>query len=217
MAKISASVYAADLSHLQASVKEAQRDGAGGFHVDVIDNHFTSGFGFPVPFVKYLRECTKKPLDIHLQIEHPERCLASFAEAGADSIVFHIEAAHGQEASLLRSIRKNGARGGVALCPDTELDCLKNCLSLCDSVLLLGVHPGQTGEDFLPDTIERIRKLRNMVESQGLETEILVDGQIQRKSGAACLQAGADTLVIGKAFFQNEDRIELVRALQNVV
>ena len=217
MAVISASVYSADLSELHASVREAERDGAEGFHVDVIDNHFTDGFGFPVPFVKYLRDCTKLPIDVHLQTEHPEKHLAPFIKAGADSIVFHLEAAYEQADSVIREIKKAGVQAGVALCPDTDLSCLEKCLPLCDSVLMLGVHLGNTGEAFLPSTIDRVRELRRMAEEQGLSTKIFVDGQIQKESGAACLQAGADTLVIGKAFFCSEDRSGLVRTLQNAV
>lgn len=217
MAAVSASVYSADLSSLRMSAEQAQRDGAEGLHVDVIDGHFTFGFGFPAPFVRCLKACSQLPVDVHLQIENPERYLDSFIEAGADNIVFHIEAARMQTAYLLKKIKDAGVQGGVALCPDTDPACLKKYLPLCDNVLLLGVHPGDTGEDFLPSTIGRIREVRRMAEEQGVKTGIYVDGKIQRESGIACLQAGADTLVIGKAFFQGNDRAGLMHALKNAV
>lgn len=211
---VSASVYAADLTQLLLSVGQAQKNGAGELHVDVIDGHFTSGFGFSPSFVKSLRNCTCLPISVHMQISHPERYLDSFIKAGAESIIFHIETIYSRAGAVVQRIKEAGIQGGVALCPNTKLSCLKECLPVCDSVLLLGVQPGETGEAFLPSTLERIRELRCMVTARGLSTKIIVDGQIQEESGKACVRAGADTLVIGKAFFQSGDAGGLVRTLQ---
>jgi len=204
--KIAASILAADFARLGAQVAEAEAAGADWIHVDVMDGQFVPNITIGPPVVASLRRVTRLPLDTHLMIEQPERHLAAFAEAGVDRLTVHVETCPHLHRTV-QQIRALGMRPGVTLNPATPLATLEEILPYVDLVLVMTVNPGFGGQKFIPSSLDKIRRLRGMLDALGSQAELEVDGGIYPETAAAVVAAGATVLVAGTAIFQAEDGI----------
>lgn len=204
--KLAPSVLAADLADLGAAVRACEAGGADLVHLDVMDGHFVPNLTFGMPVVEALRKRTRLPLDVHLMIDDPERLAAGFLDAGADWLTVHWEAAPHLH-RLLAFIRGRGARAGVALNPATPVEHLVDVLAAADYVLLMSVDPGYAGQEFIPETLEKARRLRALARSRGLPLEIGMDGGLGRDKMRPVVGAGVDVCVVGSAIFARPDPV----------
>lgn len=206
MIKLAPSILSADFSKLAAEVLEVEQAGADWIHVDVMDGHFVPNITFGPLIVEWLRPHTKLPLDVHLMIANPDRYVPAFVKAGADLISVHVEA----DIHLHRTIhliRELGAKPGVVINPATPVEQLAPILSDVDYVLLMTVNPGFGGQQFISSVLDKIRRLRTMLDERGLTgVDIEVDGGIHAKTAPLVVEAGANVLVAGNAVFGRPDR-----------
>ncbi len=173
-------------------------------HVDVMDGHFVPNLTIGPPVVAALRRVTQKTLDVHLMIEHPERWVSAFADAGADVITVHVEAATHLH-RVLQAIRASGKRAGVSLNPHTPEDSIRYVLGELDLVLVMSVNPGFGGQAFIPEVLPKIAALRRMIIESGRAIDLEVDGGIKVGTAAQVANAGANVLVAGNAVFAGGD------------
>jgi ribulose-phosphate 3-epimerase len=206
------SILSADFGRLADELACAERGGASLVHVDVMDGHFVPNLTLGPPVVASLRRHTRLPLDVHLMIEHADRWLDAFVDAGANWISVHVEAVpHLQRA--LAHIRARGARAGVALNPATPLSTLEEILPELDYVLVMSVNPGFGGQKFLPGALDKVRRLAAQIRALGLHTQIEVDGGVDTTNARALVNAGAEVLVAGSAVFGRGDAERAARQL----
>lgn len=211
--KIAPSILSADFARLGEQVAEVTRAGADYIHIDVMDGHFVPNISIGAPVVASLRSWTQLPLDVHLMIEQPERYLSDFASAGADIITIHTEACpHLQQA--IQSIKKLGVKAGVSLNPATPLSSIEEIMPGVDLILVMSVNPGFSGQSFIPETMEKIARLRGMLDNQKASAEIEVDGGINLSNAADIVHAGANVLAIGASVFSANGGAS--RALQQI-
>ena len=211
--RIAPSVLAADIGHLAEQVAAAEAGGAEWIHVDVMDGHFVPNLSFGAPMIRALRRITDLPLDVHLMVEHPERYLDEYAEAGASGFTFHAEATvHVQR--HLAGARDRGMRAGLALNPATPPAVLFEVARDVDLVLVMTVNPGFGGQSYLPAATAKIERVRTIMQDAGIRAVLEVDGGITTATIAAAHAAGADTFVVGTAVFGEPDISEAVRALK---
>jgi ribulose-phosphate 3-epimerase len=197
---VAPSLLAADFSAMGAAVESISRSGADWAHLDVMDGRFVPNLSFGPKMVADLRGCSTLPFDVHLMTVEPESLIAPFADAGADLITFHVEAtvhAHRH----CEAIRKLGRRPGISLVPSTPLSAIEELLAVVDQVLVMTVNPGFGGQSLLPSCLDKVRRLAAMRKRLGLGFLISVDGGIGRDTAALAIEAGADVLVMGSAFF----------------
>jgi ribulose-phosphate 3-epimerase len=210
---IAPSVLSADLGRLAEQVERAQAGGAEWLHVDVMDGHFVPNLTFGAPMVRALRRLTNLPLDVHLMVERPERYLGEFADAGASIFTFHPEATiHVQR--HLSTVRQLGMRAGLALNPSTPVTLLEEVLDDVDLVLVMAVNPGYGGQSYLPQSTDKIRRARALLDRRGSPAALEVDGGITIETIAGAWNAGADTFVAGTAVFGVPDPAQAVRDLK---
>jgi ribulose-phosphate 3-epimerase len=197
---IAPSLFAADFSAMASAMTLVAGSGADWIHLDIMDGHFVPNLSFGPKMVADLRGRLDLPFDVHLMTQEPDRFVSAFAEAGADWITFHIEAAvHAHR--LCSSIRDAGARPGVSLVPSTAVSVLEEILPFVDMVLVMTVNPGFGGQELIPSCLDKVRRLSSMREERGLSFRISVDGGVNRSTLPGVLAAGADTIVLGSAFF----------------
>jgi ribulose-phosphate 3-epimerase len=211
--QISPSILSADFARL-AEEAEAVR-GADWLHVDVMDNHFVPNLTLGLPVVESLRKATGIPLDCHLMIEDPDRWAPQYAEAGAGSVTFHVEAA-AAPVRLARELRSLGARASMALKPATPIEPYEDLLPELDMVLLMTVEPGFGGQSFLDVMLPKIRRTRKLIERHGLRLWLQVDGGVSAQTIERCADAGADVFVAGSAVYGADDPAEAVRRLREL-
>jgi len=217
MRKIAPSILSADLANLASEVQEVAEAGADWIHVDVMDGHFVPNITVGIPVVKSLRNITSLPLDVHLMIENPEAYVSDFARAGADLLTVHVEACPHLH-RVVSQIKELGVRAGVALNPATPLSSLEEIVEEVDMVLVMSVNPGFGGQDFIPQSLDKIRRLKRWLEQRGLERiEIEVDGGIKVDNAAQVARAGADILVSGSGIFGLKDRKEALRLMREAI
>lgn len=213
MKLIAPSILSADFAKLGQEIKAVADAGADWIHVDIMDGCFVPNITIGPLVVKAARRSTDLPLDVHLMIEDPDRYIADFAEAGADYISVHVETG----AHLHRSIQlitDCGAKPGVVLNPATPLETIEWVLGDIDLVMLMSVNPGFGGQSFIPETIEKIRRLRAMIDSRGLSTLIEVDGGINTETIGSISAAGTNVFVAGSAVYDKDDYAAAIAALR---
>jgi len=216
MIKLAPSILSADFARLGEQIGEAVRAGADYIHVDVMDGHFVPNITIGAPVVASVRRVTTLPLDVHLMIEHPERYISQFAEAGADIITVHVEASPHLHATI-RLIKELGARAGVSLNPPTPLGVVEEFLPHVDLVLVMSVNPGFGGQYFIPDTLPRIVSVRRILNDRKLHAELEVDGGINTDNAPDIVEAGANVLVAGSSIFKAQEGISgAMRRLREV-
>jgi ribulose-phosphate 3-epimerase len=212
MIEIAPSILSADFARLGDEIEAAERGGATLIHVDVMDGHFVPNLTVGLPVVRSLARATRLPLDTHLMISEPGLYAEKFVEAGAQMVSVHIEADPHIHRTLA-AIRKRGAKAGVVINPATSLYHLEEALQFADYVLVMSVNPGFGGQEFIPTSVEKVRRLRRMIEERGLPARIEIDGGIGPENIAACAAAGAEIFVAGTSVFGHGDPTRSVREL----
>ena len=214
MKMIAPSLLSADFLNLGKDIEMINRSEADWFHCDIMDGRFVPNISFGIPVVKAISQLAEKPLDVHLMIVEPEKYFEAFVKAGADIITFHYEAsAHIHRA--VQQLKALGVKAGVVLNPHTPVSVLEDILGDLDLVLLMSVNPGFGGQQFIERTFGKIRRLKAMIEDQGLNTMIEVDGGVNTQNAAALFEAGADILVAGNAVFKSDNPEETIRILKS--
>lgn len=201
--QFAASILSADFARLGDQVAEAEAAGVDIIHIDVMDGHFVPNITVGPLVVRALRPVTRLPLHVHLMIEQPERYIAEFARAGADLITVHVETCPHLHRTL-EQIREAGARPAVTLNPATPLGAIEEVLDQVAVILVMTVNPGFGGQKLVPSTVNKVRRLRRMLDDLGLDCLIEVDGGINQQTAAEIVRAGADILVMGAALFEGE-------------
>lgn len=213
MVKLAPSILSADFGRLLESVKQVEQAGADLLHIDIMDGHFVPNISFGPVVIKGIQGKTAMPFDVHLMIENPDQYLEEFAKAGAAYITVHAEACVHLHRTL-QSIRALGVKPAVSLNPATPLSMIEEILPDVDMVLLMSVNPGFGGQSFIEATLEKIRRLRGMLDARGLKTDIQVDGGVTLKNARAVAEAGATVLVAGSAVFNTPDIKATVNAFR---
>ncbi|MFH5183044.1 ribulose-phosphate 3-epimerase [Paenibacillus sp. TAB 01] len=215
MLHIAPSILSADFAKLGAEIADVERGGADWIHVDVMDGNFVPNITIGPLVVEAIRPHTALPLDVHLMIEQPDAYIPAFAKAGADLISVHVEACRHLHRTL-HFIKEQGVKAGVVLNPATPLSTIEHVLTdSLDLVLLMTVNPGFGGQQFIPEVLPKIAKLREMLNERGLShVHIEVDGGINAQTARQVTAAGADVLVAGSAVFNTADRAQAIRDIR---
>ncbi len=213
MIEIAPSILSADFSRLGEQIKTVERAGASLLHVDVMDGRFVPNITVGLPVVKAISRATQLPIDAHLMIVEPARYVESFVEAGAQMVSIHIEAdphAH----RTLTAIRAAGAQAGIAINPATSLSALEEAIKFVDFVLVMSVNPGFGGQEFISSSLDKVRRLRKMLDERGSKARIEIDGGIDQDNVAEVAGAGAEIIVSGSAIFGAPDPAVALRELR---
>jgi ribulose-phosphate 3-epimerase len=210
---VAPSLLSADFSCLSSELKDIERGGADLVHLDVMDNHFVPNLTFGAPVIQKLRPCTKLPFDVHLMIEHPESIFDSIEKAGAQMISIHAETVVHLD-KLIRDIQSRHIKAGIALNPGTSLYAIDEILPLLDYVLIMSVNPGFGGQKFISSSLQKIKRLKEMMKEKNHVVPIEVDGGVNKDNISLLKEAGADIVVAGSAVFGQKDRAAAIQALK---
>ncbi|MDF2590934.1 MAG: rpe [Clostridia bacterium] len=216
MIKLAPSILSADFANLERDIKMIEQAGAELLHIDVMDGHFVPNITIGAPVVKSLKKVSSLVLDVHLMISAPENYIKDFAEAGADIITVHAEAATHLH-RLIQMIKKEGCKAAVALNPATPLNVLDYVLEDLDMVLIMSVNPGFGGQKFIPSALDKIKKLRSMIRERGLHIDIQVDGGVGIDNIAEVTSCGGNIIVAGSAIFNAPDPTMAIKKMKEAV
>ena len=211
---VSPSMLSADFGHLDRDTRMIDRSAAEWVHIDVMDGVFVPNISFGFPVLKAITSATEKFMDVHLMIVEPEKYVERFAQAGADLVTFHIEATDKVE-ECIELIRKSGVKVGVSIKPKTPVEALEPILDKIDLVLVMSVEPGFGGQSFIEGSTDKVRALRGMIDSKGLDVMIEIDGGVSRHNAGEIYEAGCDALVAGSAVFKAADPEAEIVAILN--
>ena len=210
---IAPSLLSADFLHLSRDIDMVNRSMADWFHCDIMDGVFVPNISYGIPLVQAIKKEALKPLDVHLMIVEPDRYFEKFRDAGADIITFHYEASTHIHRSV-QMLKSLGVKAGVVLNPHSPVSLLEDILGDLDLVLLMSVNPGFGGQKFIERTYAKIEKLRQMIDNQGLNTLIEVDGGVNTDNAPKLFAAGADVLVAGNAIFKAEEPMRVIEEMK---
>ena len=213
---IAPSILAADFANLQRDIEMVNESDADWFHIDVMDGHFVPNISYGMPVIQAIKRHATKPLDVHLMIEKPERYIEEFARVGANIITVHYESTVHLHRTL-KQIKDAGCKAGIVLNLTTPVSVLEDILPECYMVLLMSINPGFGGQKFENITYQKVKKLRKMINEQGLNTRIEIDGGVTNKNAKALIEAGADVLVAGSYIFKSSNKKETIKNLKTLV
>lgn len=212
MFELAPSILSADFTRLAEEIRAVEEGGARVLHVDVMDGRFVPNITIGLPVVKSIRKITDLTIDCHLMIVEPNRYAVEFVKAGANMVSVHVEAdVHLQR--TLTAIREAGGQSGIAINPATPLSSLEEALPFADFVLLMSVNPGFGGQKFIHTSVDKLRRLRRMIDERGLETRIEIDGGIDAGNVKKIVESGAEIIVAGSAVFGKENPAEAAREM----
>lgn len=200
---LSPSILSADFKILGEEMRKTEKNGAGYIHFDVMDGLFVPSISFGIPVLVSIHSATEQVMDVHLMIQEPFRYIEEFQKAGADIVTIHLEACEDVKATLDK-IHACGMKAGLSICPETEAEALEPYLADVDMILVMSVHPGFGGQKFIPESLDKIRKVRDMVEKREVFADIQVDGGVHLGNVREVLDAGANVIVAGSAVFKGD-------------
>lgn len=209
---ISPSLLSADFLNLGRDCAMLNESAAQWFHLDIMDGTFVPNISYGMPVISAIRSTTDKVLDVHLMVDKPERYITEFKQCGADYLTVHCEATTHLHRTL-QAIRAQGIKAGVALNPATPLSSIEEVLPLCDMVLLMSVNPGFGGQKFIESAIDKVRRLRQMIDQRALSTLIQIDGGVNTSNARTLFDAGCNVLVAGNAVFGSKDPKQTIKEL----
>ena len=213
MVRIAPSLLAADFARLKDQVAQIEAGGADWLHIDVMDGVFVPNLSFGAKVIETCRSITNLPLDVHLMVVEPEKYFDAFAKAGANVMTIHVETAPHLHRQIAR-IKELGCAAGAVMNPATSLDTVREVAADLDMLLIMSVNPGFGGQAFIPESLDKIRRARALLDATQSRAVLEVDGGISRETIHACWRAGADTFVAGNAVFSAKDPAAEVRALR---
>ncbi len=215
MALIAPSLLSADFLNLAKDCDMLNQSEADWFHLDVMDGRFVPNISFGPMIIEFIRKTTGKVCDVHLMIEEPENYAEAFKKAGADNLTIHIEACRHLHRNI-QQMKNLGMKAGIAVNPHTPVQALKDVLADIDLVCLMSVNPGFGGQSFIPQTLTKIKELKQMIAEAGVNVLIEVDGGVSLDNAASIIAAGADVLVAGNAVFKSANPAETIAALKKL-
>jgi ribulose-phosphate 3-epimerase len=211
--EIAPSILSADFRNLEREVKAVQDSGADRIHCDIMDGHFVPNLTFGPIVVEAVKRCVTIPLDVHLMIHHPQKYISQFCDAGADILMVHAEACDDLPA-VLESIRKKGIRSGVAVNPDKSIDLFLPYLDMIDQVLIMTVYAGFGGQKFIPEMMDKVKRVAAMIAGKYTHIDIEVDGGVNKETAKICIDSGVNVLVAGSYVFGGNDYSQQIASLR---
>ncbi len=212
---VSPSLLSADFGNLQRDIEMINTSEADWFHLDIMDGMFVPNISFGFPVIKHIKKYAKKPLDVHLMIVNPDRYIEDFHKVGADILTVHYEACNHLHRTV-QKIKSLGMKAGVSLNPHTPAHLLKNIISDIDLVLIMSVNPGFGGQKFIPNSIEKVKELKQLIIDKKSNALIEVDGGVDNTNAKDLVEAGCDVLVAGSYIFGAKDQMETIKKLKNL-
>ena len=215
--KIAPSLLSADFSNIEKDIKMVEKGGADVLHLDIMDGHFVPNITFGPFVIKAIKRVATIPLDVHLMIENPGDYIAAFCDAGADYLTVHVEATPHLH-RVLQQIRAKGVKAGVSLNPHTPLSTIEEVLGDLDMILIMAVNPGFGGQSFIPNTLDKLKRLQKMLKKHNAEhVEVEVDGGIKLENIREVSEAGCDIFVSGSGIFKADNPIEMIRKMKKII
>ncbi|MBQ4056698.1 MAG: ribulose-phosphate 3-epimerase [Bacteroidaceae bacterium] len=212
---ISPSILSANFLNIQADIETLNRSEADWVHVDVMDGVFVPNISIGFPLVKQVAEISEKPLDVHLMIVQPEKFIKELKDMGTMMMNVHYETCTHLH-RVVQQIKDAGMKAGVTLNPSTPVAMLKDIVADLDMVLLMSVNPGFAGQKFIPQTVNKLKELRQLIDTTGSQALIQIDGGVNLETGKLLVEAGADVLVAGNAIFKAPDMVDMIHQMKNL-